>query len=153
MRKKLTAELLGLMRLYSERSVMWNQAISKRLHLNLTDLETIEVLRRFTRTTAGAIAKETGLTTGAVTSVIDRLEMAGYARRELDPGDRRKVYVTLNADSVTATITPLHASISGTMEKVSHQYSKKELEILVDFMKKSLLAHDQAIHELTSKEI
>ncbi len=152
MRKKLTAELLGLMRLYSERSVTWNQALSRRLRLNLTDLETIEVLRRLTRTTAGVIAKETGLTTGAVTSVIDRLERTGYAKREFDPDDRRKVFVTLNTETVTTTITPLHTSISGSIEKISHQYSKKELEILVGFMRKSLLAHNQAINELTSKE-
>jgi DNA-binding MarR family transcriptional regulator len=64
-----------------------------RLGVNLTDLHCLNILESRSGLTAGELALEAGLTSGAVTGVIDRLEGAGYVRRAADPRDRRKVKV------------------------------------------------------------
>ena len=71
---------------------------ARRLGVNLTDLHCLNILESRSGLTAGQLAREAGLTTGAVTGVIDRLERAGYVRRAADPGDRRKVKVEVTAD-------------------------------------------------------
>lgn len=71
---------------------------ARRLGVNLTDLHCLNILESRSGLTAGQLAREAGLTSGAVTGVIDRLERAGYVRRAADPGDRRKVKVEVTAD-------------------------------------------------------
>ncbi len=77
----------------SARLIMFHRAVAERLGLNLTDHKCAELLLRLGPLTAGELARETGLTTGAITGVIDRLEQAGYARRQRDVHDRRRVIV------------------------------------------------------------
>ena len=71
---------------------------ARRLGVNMTDLHCLDILESRSGLTAGALALEAGLTSGAVTGVIDRLERAGYVRRVADPTDRRKVKVDVTAD-------------------------------------------------------
>ena len=73
--------------------VLFNQAVADRLGMNPTDLQCLNILSETGPVAAGRLAEETGLTTGAVTGVIDRLERAGYAWRERDPKDKRRVIV------------------------------------------------------------
>jgi len=61
--------------------------------VNRTDLHCLNIIENRGGLTAGELAAEAGLTTGAVTGVIDRLERVGYARRVPDPADRRRVKV------------------------------------------------------------
>ena len=81
------------MRKSSAQGVLFSQAVAARLGITSSDLECLDIICLNTRVTAGELAAATGLTTGAVTGVIDRLEQAGFARRERDPTDRRKVFV------------------------------------------------------------
>jgi DNA-binding MarR family transcriptional regulator len=66
---------------------------ARRLDVNMTDLHCLNIIESRSGLTAGELASEAGLTSGAVTGVIDRLERAGYVRRVGDPYDRRKVKV------------------------------------------------------------
>ena len=66
---------------------------AERLGISVTDLHCLNIVEQGGGVTAGRLATESGLTTGAVTSVVDRLERAGYARRVRDQTDRRKVNV------------------------------------------------------------
>ena len=88
---------------------------------------------------AGRLSELTGLTTAAVTSIIDRLEQAGYARRTNDPKDRRKTIVepirNKKLESKLETIfTPLHEK----MRKLLSSYSDRELDFLLDVMTKTI---------------
>jgi DNA-binding MarR family transcriptional regulator len=67
--------------------------------LNPTDLGALCLLLLHGPAPAGRVAELTGLTTGAVTGVIDRLEAGGFVRREVDPADRRKVIVAPDRDA------------------------------------------------------
>src|SRR6516165_10656801 len=75
----------------SAATIMFHQAVADRLGLNPTDHKCIDLLALKGLMTAGELADATGLTTGAITGVIDRLEGAGFVRREEDPNDRRRV--------------------------------------------------------------
>jgi DNA-binding MarR family transcriptional regulator len=68
---------------------------ARRLGVNLTDLHCLSIIQSRGGVTAGELATEAGLTTGAITGVIDRLERAGYAVRERDPDDRRRVAIAV----------------------------------------------------------
>src|SRR5580698_1309823 len=87
------AELLG--REFSTAIVMFHEAVGRLMGLSAVERKCIDVLRRLGPVTAGTIGEHTGLTTGAVTGLMDRLEKAGYVRRARDPHDRRKVVVEL----------------------------------------------------------
>ena len=74
---------------------VFDEAAAARLRVNSTGLRCLDIVQRLGQVTAGELAREAGLTTGAVTSVVDRLVDLGYAVREADPGDRRKVLISL----------------------------------------------------------
>ncbi len=91
------ANIYGLMtatRKLTRSSLMLQYAIAEKMNLNPTDAECIDFLMEMGPSTAGDLAKVTRLTTGAITSVIDRLQSAGFVKRENDPHDRRKVIIT-----------------------------------------------------------
>ena len=92
-RAELLAGLAMAGRRLSTATIMFHQAIADRLGLNVTDHKCIDLLLLKGPQTAGELAAQTGLTTGAITAVIDRLEKAGFAHRQDDPRDRRRVIV------------------------------------------------------------
>jgi DNA-binding MarR family transcriptional regulator len=73
---------------------VWDDCVTRFFGVNRTDGRCLDVIDRHGKVTAGQLAAETGLTTGAVTVVVDRLEAVGYAERTRDPEDRRKVWIT-----------------------------------------------------------
>jgi DNA-binding MarR family transcriptional regulator len=137
MSKKIFEDISEQFRIMSTQAVMRSQLIATKVKINPTDLESIEILYRLGRTTAGILATHTGLTTGAVTGVIDRLVRAGYAKREYDPRDRRKVFVALNTKNIEEKIFPHYASLAIYMEKFLKKHSKQELNFILDFLKET----------------
>ncbi len=87
-------ELMTATRKLTRSSLMLQYAIAEKMNLNPTDAECIDFLMEMGPSTAGDLAKVTRLTTGAITSVIDRLQKAGFVKRESDPNDRRKVIIS-----------------------------------------------------------
>src|ERR671932_2430246 len=95
-KRELFTELLSEVRMSHNATDRFDQAVADALGVNRTDMRCIDVLEREGPVTAGRLAEATGLTTGAITTVIDRLERAGMARRTRDPDDRRRVLVELD---------------------------------------------------------
>ena len=127
--------MVGVSRM-STWTVMFHQAASMRMGLNPTDGKCLSVLRETGALTAGELAELIGLTTGAVTGVIDRLEQRGFVRRAADPHDRRRVIVEPVAG---ATDTPAIGAIYGplaqaTQTEIIDRYSDDELAIVLDFI-------------------
>jgi MarR family transcriptional regulator, organic hydroperoxide resistance regulator len=86
--------LMTATRRLTRSSLMLQYAIAEKMNLNPSDAECIDFLMEMGPSTAGDLAKVTRLTTGAITSVIDRLEKAGFVKRQSDPNDRRKVIIS-----------------------------------------------------------
>src|ERR671936_1321222 len=74
-------------------TIMFHEAVADVLGLHITDHKCLDLIYRFGAMPAGRLAELTGLTTGAVTGIIDRLEKAGYVRRTNDPKDRRRTII------------------------------------------------------------
>jgi DNA-binding MarR family transcriptional regulator len=102
--------------------------------LNLTDLQCLGLHQLHGPMTAGALARSTGLTTSAITAVIDRLERSGYASREHDAADRRRVIVRLDQQQVEDKIVPLYTSKAADKARVYARFSDAELAAVRDFL-------------------
>lgn len=138
-RAELMQTFMGEVSRMSTWTVMFHQAASMRMGLNPTDGKCLSVLRETGALTAGELAELIGLTTGAVTGVIDRLEQRGFVRRVADPRDRRRVIVEPIPD---ATHTPELAAIFGPLAQATHteiieRYSDEELAVVVDFIEQA----------------
>jgi len=129
------------MRKASAQGVLFSQLVARRLGISSTDLECLDVIALRGPVTAGQLAVATGLTTGAVTGVIDRLERSGFARRERDESDRRKVLVRV-LPAVKRRITPLFEPMQRAMSAAIAGYREDELALLVDFLTR---AHKEAV--------
>jgi DNA-binding MarR family transcriptional regulator len=107
---------------------------AERLGISVGDLRCLDIIQRRDGLTAGQLAAESGLTTGAITGVLDRLERAGFARRVRDPADRRKVGVE---------VTERHYEESGQIwgplmedwqKLLTSRFTAAELATITDFL-------------------
>ncbi|HVX02246.1 MAG TPA: MarR family transcriptional regulator [Nitrososphaera sp.] len=123
----------------STETIMLHQAIADALGLHITDHKCLDYIYRFGAMPAGRLAELTGLTTGAVTGIIDRLERAGYVRRTSDPKDRRKTIVepTKNKE-LERKLEGVFGSLGERMNRLLSSYTDKELRFLLDATTKML---------------
>src|SRR5262249_32775270 len=117
----------------STATILFHQAIADRLGMNVTDHKCAGFLLRDGPMTAGELAERTGLTTGAITGVIDRLERAGFARRAKDSSDRRRVIVEPIVKEMERVMFPLFASIARSTTELCSRYSTEDLAVIRDF--------------------
>jgi DNA-binding MarR family transcriptional regulator len=143
-RDALLAAVLREVRRMTAQSVLIGDAVSARFGLGSTDLECLDLALLSGGATAGEIARATGLTTGAITGVIDRLESAGYVRRERDPADRRKVVVRA-LPGMTRRIAPVYQSLQREMTRLWSRYDDAQLAVILDFLCRSC---DLAVAEI-----
>ena len=99
----------------SAAGVLHGQAVARRVGVNSSDLECLDLILMSGPSTAGEIARHTGLTSGAVTGLIDRLERLGLVERTADPADRRKVLVRVREDKI-GPIAQLYAPLEKSMQ-------------------------------------
>ena len=117
-------------------TVIYHQAVAVRLGLNPTDLKSSAILSEVGPMTAGEMAELLGLTTGAITGVIDRLEKVGLVQRERDPDDRRRVVIVPSKDSpLMQEILPIFQNLSdASADLLTTHYSDDELKVIIDFI-------------------
>jgi DNA-binding MarR family transcriptional regulator len=147
-RKQLTQELNKQIRFLTGTSVIFSKVIADKAGQHSTDLECLDFLRLGGPCTAGKLSELTGLTTGAVTAMIDRLEKAGYVHRERDKNDRRKVIVVPDKTKIDAELAPFSRSMGVALETLSKEFSEDELEIILRFLTKANSAGNKEISKL-----
>jgi DNA-binding MarR family transcriptional regulator len=109
--------------------------------LNGTDHKCADLLFQMGPMTAGELAEWTGVTTGAITGVLDRLEGAGFVRRVKDPHDRRRVIIELNpSPELMSRMNALFRSFIGAVEDAATHYTDAQLEVIIDFMNRMAVA-------------
>jgi DNA-binding MarR family transcriptional regulator len=117
----------------STETIMFHQAVADILGLHVTDHKCLDFIYRFGAMPAGRLAELTGLTTGAITGIIDRLEEAGYVRRTNDPKDRRRTIVEPTRNKkLEKKIEVLFIPLRDRMHKLLSSYSDSELAFLLD---------------------
>src|SRR5215470_1675411 len=119
--------------------------------MNATDLQVIDILEITGPATAGQLAELAGLTTGAITGMIDRLETSGLVRRESDPNDGRRVLVRLSPnETAMKEIGPLFDSIGHKWDESASKFDDQQLAFLIDFLKGSNSTTKEEISRLRS---
>jgi len=135
-REQRLRDLETAMREASGLSVVFSSVVADHLGISSRDLECLDMIVLKGRVTAGELAAATGLTTGAITGLIDRLEKARFARRERDDRDRRKVFVRA-LPRVETDIMPLYASLQSRMHALMDELSDQDIDRLLAFFSAS----------------
>lgn len=124
----------ALGRQLSQATVFFHEQIAEHVGLSATDHKCLDLAVQAERPlTAGQIAELSGLSTGAVTGVIDRLERAGFVRRVRDPHDRRKVLVEVSRTSLTR-YGDAYDGLSAALRDALTGYSEGELKAIEGFV-------------------
>jgi DNA-binding MarR family transcriptional regulator len=138
----------GLRNLDGELDLM-DQAIADALGLNRTDTQAMDIISRGGPVTPGALAERIGLTAGAVTTVLDRLEAGGWIRRRHDPSDRRRVLVERN-ETKARRVAHLYSDLQRATRQLAQHYTDEQLELLRDFLTATaalVTAHRQSLRK------
>jgi DNA-binding MarR family transcriptional regulator len=127
------AVLLG--REFTSAVVMFHEAVGQLLGLSGAERKCLDILDRLGPVSAGRIAEHTGLTTGAVTGMIDRLTRAGYVERTANPADRRSVLIRLRPHTPSDALLPaIFKPLAADMTEVASHYSPAELATIADWV-------------------
>jgi DNA-binding MarR family transcriptional regulator len=149
-KKELAGELIHLARAHEAANDAFDEVACQKLGINRTDLRCLNIVdNQNAPMTAGRLAELSGLTTAAVTSVLDRLERAGYARRVRDQEDRRQVLVEL---------TPLLAERAGPIwgplgEEAMAELARMsvvELNGVIDFFRFGIELNERHVERVRS---
>ncbi|MBE1204534.1 MarR family winged helix-turn-helix transcriptional regulator [Aminobacter carboxidus] len=132
----LIAALDREMRRMGAQNIVTSQTVADRFGLHTTDLECLDLLFMRKAATPGELAAATGLSSGAMTALLDRLERAGYVERQADPGDRRRVLLHIKAEAIKP-IEAVYGPMQARMQQLWAGYSQAELATIVDFLKRS----------------
>ena len=132
----LLQELETAMRKTSAHGTMFAKAVADQASISSSDMDCMDFLNMEGRMTAGRLAELTGLTTGAITGVVDRLEKAGFVRRERDESDRRKVFIAPVPERMVK-IARLYGLLQRAMQKQAERYTDAELQLLLRYATES----------------
>ncbi len=140
----------NIVRRMGAQSVIVSQTVAARFGLNTTDLECLDLIQLEGKVSAGQLATATGLTSGATTALIDRLERAGYVERFDDPADRRRVLVRIRKGSIDE-IAKVYGPMQKRMFALWSGYSEAELAVIEDFLSRSLALSVECVADLAKK--
>ncbi|WP_053059354.1 MarR family winged helix-turn-helix transcriptional regulator [Pandoraea faecigallinarum] len=118
-------------------TALYHAALAEQLGLNVTDLNALDLILELESITAGQLAELMGVSSGGITTVIDRLERAGFVEREKNPHDRRMVMIH-PIEERCAQIEQFLSSVSRELTAVSAAYDHSELAAIHDFLVQSI---------------
>lgn len=128
---ELKQRALMAVRDYGIHLMLFRNAMSEWAGLNVTDMECLRLLFSKGVATPSELARQTGLTSGAATAMLDRLEKAGLIVRQPNPNDRRGTLIT-PAASAAEKAASWFASARTAQDALISRYSEHELEIIAD---------------------
>lgn len=143
-RKRNLEELSQALRSFLSASDAFNEALGTVLGLNPTDVRCVDLLDQYGTMTAGALAEVAGLSTGAVTFLLDRLERAGFVRRVRDLEDRRRVMVEL-VPLARDKLVELHAGLFEAWRSAAQRFSASDLESIISFLQEGARLYEAQV--------
>ena len=129
-------ELMREMRLMSSFDSLFSQAVAERVGMHQTDIETMDLLNTLGAMTAGELSDRTGLTSGATTRLIDRLERVGYVRRCADETDRRCVIIEPVHENL-AKLGALFQPMADGMAELWSKLDDDKLDVIIEFVRQN----------------
>src|SRR4051794_37239493 len=135
-RRQEPTQWVGFVRKMGTHEVAFANAAAELRGINRTDYECLHIIDAQGSTSPGRLSRLTGLSSGAISGVLDRLEDAGYIRRIVDPSDRRRVIVEpvldhadRRSDEVQDVLDELHRQIADSLKS----YSARDRNVLETF--------------------
>lgn len=141
------AAVMAAMRKASAMGVLISNAVAEKVGLSPVDLECLDYVVEKGAVTAGQISAHSGLTTGAVTGLIDRLERAGFVKRKPSESDRRKVFVVAENESVRR-LEATYLPVVKAMQRTVSAYTAAELDLIARFLDEASSASEVAIRDI-----
>lgn len=139
-------ELVEAVQFAGTLTVLHTNAVAHRIGLSATEFEAMDIISRYQPITAGKLSEYCGLTTGAITGIVDRLERGGFVRRERDPADRRRVFIRpIENASRSKKVRTLYRPIDAAFREFVCRYNKEELCLLLKMQNEA--------NEMTEKSI
>lgn len=120
---------------FSIGTVLFHHAVGQRLGVNVTDMKCLDLMILKGSVSPTELAEHTGLSSGATTAMIDRLEKVGLVERHPHPKDRRGTTLVLTKEAIRK-LPPLFESLGKAMATLVSGYSRNDLEVLIDFFTK-----------------
>ena len=151
-RAALKEDSTRLMRDFMGSAVFLQDVIARAAGITASDLQALGILVTDGPTSPGELAARTGISAGGgITQLVDRLERAGFVRRERSEADRRRVLVTPVTDEVGRRIAPLYAGVGADWQEFMETLTNAELEVCVRFMTAAIDINRRHIEAGTTK--
>jgi len=138
MDKQQVIQVRKLSQLYAYTSIQMHETIAQKAGFSGTDHKYLGFFLQKGKLTAGELANLTGLTTGAVTGLIDRFEKKKLVKRQADKTDRRKVFIVPDAEKIMALLQPFYKAFQKDSEKLIASFSSKELNAIEAYFLKAI---------------
>ncbi|HTE29392.1 MAG TPA: MarR family transcriptional regulator [Chryseolinea sp.] len=136
---------------YAYTSIQMHEAIGRKAGLSGTDHKYLGFLIEKGQMTAGELSNLTGLTTGAVTGLIDRFEKKKLVKRQFAEDDRRKVIIKPNTEKIMALLAPLYKEFRSKSEKLTTTFSITEIKIIETYFIKAIEIMNETTGKLNTK--
>ena len=140
-----------LNQLHAYTSLQMHEAIARKAGLSGTDHKYLGFLMEKGQMTAGELSTLTGLTTGAVTGLIDRFEKKKLVKRQFAEDDRRKVIIVPNSKNIMTLFVPLYKDFRSKSEKLTASFSDKEIKIIEAYFLKAIEIMNETTDKLNNK--
>lgn len=135
---------------YGIGSVLFRHAIGEHLGVSATDMECLGLVFLKGMATPSELARYTGLSSGATTALLDRLEKSGLIMRRPNPNDRRSSHIVV-VEETARKIGPLFGSLREAQDAILSSYSEDELALLADFFTRSVRMWDEERAKLRAR--
>lgn len=131
-KKELIEELNQSMQRTGTLTVLHTNAVADKIGLSATEFESMDIISRHQPMSAGSLAQYCGLTTGAITGIVDRLERAGLVHRMRDPQDRRRVFLKpIDDEEKSRRVRELYCPMAQAFERVMAKRTPEQIEFLI----------------------
>jgi DNA-binding MarR family transcriptional regulator len=151
-KQTLVDDIIHLARAHEAANDAFDEVAREKLGINRTDLRCLNIIENAGPMTAGRLAELSGLTTAAVTAVLDRLERAGYAKRSRDQQDRRQVMVEVTP-LLAERATPIWGPLGEEAQAMLARMPTAELRSLIDFYRLGIELNERHIERVRRLEI
>jgi MarR family transcriptional regulator, organic hydroperoxide resistance regulator len=148
-KREIFTELVEEIRRSQTATARFDRAVADAAGVNQTDLRCLDVLSRTGSMTAGALAEATGLSSGAMTTAIDRLARAGYVARRNDDNDRRRVVVEMTP--AAAKLAGFYAEHAELSEALYHRHDSEQMQTILRFVRAGRELNERCAGELEAE--
>jgi DNA-binding MarR family transcriptional regulator len=142
------AAINALGRQFSDATILMHEAIARSVGLSGTDHKYLGILLQRGEMTAGELSQATGLTTGAITGVVDRLEKTGLVSRQFDPRDRRKVLLVPDREKAGQLLGGVFTDLQSRVLQLLSQFDDQALQVIEKYLAAAIAMMHETTHHL-----